>query len=352
MNTKKTIKRILFFGLWLFIGSGMLMLLIAAMGKQKRATCKDVQVVINARNADDLFLDEKDVTRLLKSAAKGKLVGQPKNLFDLRQMEELLEDNVWVKEAQLYFDNEDVLHVTISERVPVARVFTSGNRSFYLDEHSQVMQLSDKVSMKLPVFTGFPEKKNLSRTDSLLLNDVNAIAGYINGNDFWAAQVEQVDIVSIAPAAWEFELVPLVGNHVIRIGNGKDLESKFSRLYTFYKQVLATSGFDRYKTIDVRFAGQVVGGKTDNPKVDSVQLRKSVETLLRQIKEAEAKAAEPVVAAAPTKNDSIQSSNTRTTGIARNVSNPTPTERPAAKPAASKPRTTERQQPKAVMPKR
>ncbi|MGZ5221378.1 MAG: hypothetical protein ACXWC7_14920 [Chitinophagaceae bacterium] len=53
---------------------------------------------------------------------------------------------------------------------------------------------------------------------------------------------------------------------------------------------MARSGFDKYKTVDVRYAGQVVGGKSENPKVDSVQLRKNVENLLQQIKKIESEA--------------------------------------------------------------
>jgi hypothetical protein len=47
--------------------------------------------------------------------------------------------------------------------------------------------------------------------------------------------------------------------------------------------VLSQSGLDKYKTIDVRFDGQVVAGRSENPKVDSVKLRKNVETLLQEI---------------------------------------------------------------------
>ena len=56
----------------------------------------------------------------------------------------------------------------------------------------------------------------------------------------------------------------------------------------FYKQVLSKTGFDKYKVIDVQYKGQVVASKyAGNAKVDSVQLRKNVEKLLRQSIEAE-----------------------------------------------------------------
>ena len=89
---------------------------------------------------------------------------------------------------------------------------------------------------------------------------------------------------SEADGSWEFDMIPVIGNHIVKLGNGEDMEQKFNRLFIFYKQVLSRTGFDKYKTIDVRYAGQVVGGKSENPKVDSVQLRKNVENLLQQIK--------------------------------------------------------------------
>jgi cell division protein FtsQ len=49
----------------------------------------------------------------------------------------------------------------------------------------------------------------------------------------------------------------------------------------FYKDVLSKTGFDKYKTIDVQYAGQVVAKKgTTMTKIDSVQLRKNIEKLL------------------------------------------------------------------------
>lgn len=274
--------------MWLVIGAGMLTLLIAAMGNQKRDTCKDFAVSIKGVRADDFFLDEADILKLLKVATNGKIKGQPKEAFDLQRMEELLESNQWVKDAQIYFDSRDVLHVIVTEREPVARVFTVNGRSFYFDDQLQMMNLSEKLSARLPVFTGFPDKKMVAAADSLLMKDIVATALFINSNPFWSSQVSQINIdLSCGAGCREMEMVPMIGNHIVKIGDGENIESKFNRLFIFYKQVLSKSGFDRYKSIDVRFDGQVVAAKSENPKVDSVQLRKNVEKLLKQIKEME-----------------------------------------------------------------
>ena len=76
-------------------------------------------------------------------------------------------------------------------------------------------------------------------------------------------------------------MIPVVGNHLVKLGNGENIDEKFQRLMVFYKQVLSKTGFDKYKVIDVQYKGQVVASKyAGNAKVDSVQLRKNVEKLL------------------------------------------------------------------------
>jgi len=293
VNTKKAIQKILFVTMWVVIGGGMLTLLIAAMGKQKRNTCKDYTVTIKGGQGDDLFLAKPEIIKLLKVATNGNIKGQQKSSFNLLKMENLLEENVWIKDAQLYFDNKDVLHVTVKERIPIARIFTINGKSFYIDDEEQGMQLSDKRSAKLPVFTGLPDKKMRKGNDSLLLHDIKNIAQFINGSPFWTSQVAQIDLArSEADGSWEFDMVPVIGNHIVNLGNGENIEQKFNRLFIFYKQVLSRSGFNKYKSVDVRFAGQVVGRKSENPKVDSVRLRKSVENLLQQIKKMETEAAQ------------------------------------------------------------
>ena len=275
--------------MWLAIGTGMTVLLLAAIGKQQKESCKDYSIVIKGVEGGQLFLEKQDVLKVLNTAMHGNIKGQTRKSFDLNKLEDLLEDNVWVKEARIYFDNHDVLHVSVQEREPLARIFTREGKSFYLDGDARLMQLSDKVSARLPVFTGFPDRKRQDLSDSSLKQEIIRTARYINGSPFWNSQVAQLDIVSAPPDGWEFEMVPLVGNHLIKLGDGNNVEAKFERLFTFYKEVLAKSGFDKYKTVDVRFAGQIVAARSQNPKVDQAQLRKSVETLLRQIKEAELK---------------------------------------------------------------
>jgi cell division protein FtsQ len=283
VNAKTTIRKILFVSLWLCIGGGMLTLLLAAITKKKRGECSDYSISIKGATKN-LFIDEKDVEQLLMKATKSKIKGLAVSSFNLSALEKSLEKNTWINDAELYFDNQDVLHVTVTEKEPVARIFTVTGISFYLDSAGAKMPLSDKISARVPVFTGFPDKKVLNAKDSMLLQEVRTTANFIISDPFWMAQVAQLDIAEDGT----FEMTPVVGNHTVKLGSGENIDKKFHRLMVFYKQVLSKTGFDKYKMIDVQYKGQVVVSKqAGDVKIDSVQLRKNVEKLLKQAIEAE-----------------------------------------------------------------
>lgn len=283
MNAKTTIRKILFIAIWLCIGGGMVSLLLAAITKKNNGLCKGYSISIEG-GKNNLFIDNKDVEQLLFKATKGQLKGDPIAAFNLYELEQMLQKNSWINEADMYFDNKDVLHVIITEKEPIARIFTTDGNTFYINENGKKMPLSDKMSARVPVFTGYADKKKMNAADSLFLKQVTNVAEFIENSPFWMSQVAQVDITEDG----NFEMIPLVGNHLVKLGNGENIEKKFNRLMIFYKQVLRKTGFDKYKVIDVQYKGQVVVSKSAlDRKVDAEQLKKNVEKLLRQSEEAE-----------------------------------------------------------------
>jgi cell division protein FtsQ len=355
----------LFVALWVCIGGGMFTLLLAAITKKKKGLCSDYVIVLKGTSGN-YFLDKKDVQQLLMKTTKSSIKGQPVALFDLSQLEKTLENNAWINDAELYFDNKDVLHVKITEKEPVARIFTSAGSSFYIDSAGEKMPLSDKLSARVPVFTGFTATKILSAKDSLLLHQVRGMAGFISNDPFWMAQVAQIDITEERT----FEMTPVVGNHTVKLGSGENIDKKFNRLMVFYKQVLSKTGFDKYKIIDVQYKGQVVASKqAGDVKVDGEQLRRNVEKLLRQSIEAEN---DTIIKAMPVTGRYELDADSTTNDFNRpddnndnRLTNPNPVKTisvPVSKPAEgkkqtvpkeNKPKTTEKKkEPKAVMPKK
>jgi cell division protein FtsQ len=349
VNAKTRIKKILFITVWLCIGGGMLTLLLAAISKKNKGECKNYIITIKGAQ-NNRFIDEKDIEQLIKQATKGNITGEPVSSFRLHELELDLKHNTWIEKAELYFDNRDVLNITVTEKEPVARIFTTTGNSFYLDSAGHTMPLSDKLSARVPVFTGFQERKKMNNADSVLLNDIKGTANYIINNSFWMSQVAQIDITPER----NFEMIPVVGNHLVKLGNGNEIEKKFNRLWIFYKQVLSKTGFDKYKVIDVQYKGQVVASRyAGNAKIDSVQLRKNVEKLLQQSLDAEADTAirvmRPMVNLEADSTSADPSLNDNDRVIVKPDS-----DRPAASPVKNnepKP-AVKKKVPRAVMPKR
>lgn len=255
MQIRRHIKKIIFISIWLVIGAGLCVLLVAAIKERNHKICKGYEIEIKGPS-DKWFIDKKAISDLLSGNMniKGKMIKQ----IELNKIEARLENNPWIKNAELFFDNGQVLQVRIEERQPFARIFTVTGASFYIDSSGEYLPLSDKFFAKLPVFTGFPsDKPKLRGADSALMQQVKQVSAYLAGDPFWMAQIAQIDITPERT----FEMVPVIGRHIIVFGDGSDCEKKFRRLMIFYQQVLSEAGMDLYERVNVQYARQVIGTK-------------------------------------------------------------------------------------------
>ena len=258
-KTRYSIKKILLAIVWLAVAAGTTVLLAAAIKKNDAEKCAKIEVTIsgieNTIFNNEKFVDEKDILNVVTTVCKTDPIGKAVGTFDLKKMETEIEKSTWVKNAELFFDNNKVLRVSVQEREPVARLFTKSGNSFYIDATLKMLPLSDKFSAKLPVFTNFPtDNIVLSKADSILLGDIKNVSIAIQKDSFRMAMIDQVDITE----QYNFEMIPKIGNQIIVFGNGSDIEEKFSRLQLFYKNILVKTGWNKYSVINVQYKNQVV----------------------------------------------------------------------------------------------
>ncbi len=240
--------------LWCLAGAGALVLLVAAIRKEDEQTCTGINIIIKGVS-NNFFVDKNDILNELNQYIDGAPEGQPVSSFNLKSLENDLQKNIWVKQSQLFFDNNYVLQIIVTEREPAARLFSTAGTTFYIDSSITMLPLSEKFSARLPVFTNFPsDKAVLSKKDSALLKDIYNISTAIQKDSFIMALVEQVDITPYRT----FEIVPKVGNSIISFGDGNNIDKKLSKLKLFYEQVIPKCGWNYYNAIDVQYAGQIV----------------------------------------------------------------------------------------------
>jgi cell division protein FtsQ len=193
-------KKILINTFWVLAGIGAIVLLGAAMQKKNQKQCTDIKIEITGIERH-MFIDEKDVLDMLNASVQ--VIGTKIVSLNLRNMESLVEKNPWVSNAEMFLDNNQVLQVRIEERQPVARVFTLAGSSFYIDSTAMRLPLSDKLSARVPTFTGFPsDRESLSKPDSVLLHNVVQIGRFVLTDSFWMAQVAQIEITPQSNLKW------------------------------------------------------------------------------------------------------------------------------------------------------
>jgi cell division protein FtsQ len=269
MAKGKTIWKWVVNTIWVCVGIGTVVLLVAAMRQKDNRHCREVSIDI-AGESDIFFVDKQDILDVIAAVAGGNPIGKPVGNCNLQQMEAALKKNVWIREAQLFFDNNEVLKVLVSEREPIARVFVNGGGSFYIDSSAGKLPLSDKFSARVPVFTGFPsDKAVLSKADSMLLYDIKTLGMLVAKDSFCMALIEQVDIR--LPRG--FDMVPKIGNNLIVFGDATDADGKLQRLKLFYRQVMGKAGFNYYTRVDVQYQGQVVAVRRNAADISADSLR-------------------------------------------------------------------------------
>ncbi|MEO6548110.1 MAG: hypothetical protein ABIN94_08930 [Ferruginibacter sp.] len=259
----------LLFTLWSIIGAGTVVLLVAAIQKKDANKCIGIDITIKGVS-NNFFVDKNDILNTITDIADEQPVGKSVGSFNLKAMEKALQQNTWVKNAQLFFDNNERLQVNVMEREPVARVFTSSGTTFYIDSSVAMLPLSEKFSARLPVFTGFPSnKKVLIKADSNLLRDIVTISEAIQVNPFDMAMIDQIDITPMRT----FEMIPKFGSTVIVFGDAKSALEKLAKLRLFYKQVMVKAGWNKYSEINLQYSGQIVARRkgAEDIKIDSLK---------------------------------------------------------------------------------
>lgn len=244
-------KKIFINTVWVLSLIGVLVLLGASIRQKKNKRIQGVVVEIKGAEKH-MFIDEQDVLNIINESAP--VIGRPLRGVKLRKLEYLVEKNPWVNNAEMFFDNQYLLQVNIVEKEPIARVFETNGQSYYLDTAMNKLPLSSKLSARVPVFTGFPSTKKI---DTALVQSVIQLATLVNADSFLTAQIAQIDIIPNR----QFEMIPVIGDHLIAFGDVADAADKLNRLKAFYQAAWLQHGLNTYKVISLKYKGQVVGIK-------------------------------------------------------------------------------------------
>lgn len=272
MSGKKHTKKWLFIALWsIAVCTGLFFVLVAFRSSENK-TCSAITVEI-AGLENEHYITENEIRSMIADA--GVAEKMPVANINIRMLEEKLERNPWIHNAELFIDKNSALNVKVYEKTPVLRVFDIKDKNYYLDDLGTIMPPVSTFSAKLPVFTGWNPQ------DSAFTGQMLAMAAFINKNSFWKAQVQQVDISK----EHTFTILPSLGDQLIYFGDTALMEDKFNRLYLYYTRIAAKAGFSRFESLNVQFAGQIVAvnKNASGVTIDTAGAKRMVRSLMEQM---------------------------------------------------------------------
>jgi cell division protein FtsQ len=218
--------------------------------ESKNILCTDIQVVFNKK--DIISIDKDKLIRLVKSADK-KVLSKNLNEINAEIIEEEIEKLPAILKADVYKlivnDNgayKGTLVVKVKHREPVLRVITSSG-SYYLDKFGMKIPVSIKYASNVMVATG-------SVSETFAVEQLLPFVLYVEDSDFWNAQIQQIYVEEDGDVL----LSPLVGGHIIELGDLNNYRWKLQIMSAFYKQVLAKNNWDKYEKVSLKYNNQVV----------------------------------------------------------------------------------------------
>lgn len=251
-NTIKVLKR-----LGLVAGAGLMTLLItAAINRKREMPVLATEVVVKPLEGNVLLIDSADVVSIINKSWGEALDGLPAGTIDPDRIERFLEEDAFVKNAEVAITANSKVKVLVTQRQPVLRIIDSEGVQYYLDETGQRVPLSKHFTARTLVATGnIPHfTSDFQFRKKHLLKDLFQLTQVILADPLWSAMFEQVYV----NRRNEFVLVPKVGDQLVILGGVDNLEQKLRRLRIFYEEGLSHEGWQKYSTIDLRYKGQVV----------------------------------------------------------------------------------------------
>jgi cell division protein FtsQ len=221
------------------------------------------RIIIDIRDSADYHFVTKRQLLNLAYGNNGKILGRPVKEVQVLDIENRINILRELKIAEVYMTFNGALHVFVDQRNPVMRVIPDEGGDYFVDEDGVLVRRRNLYTPRLHIIEG-----NLHISKAMLdgvsvfdttiknsiLPDIFDFVKYIDGDSFWAAQIDQISVDSRD----EIDLIPRVGNHLIHLGTFENYRGKLRNLSAFYGKVLPEAGWNKYSVINLEYKDQIV----------------------------------------------------------------------------------------------
>ncbi len=252
-DLSKSLKRLT----WAATAFVFAMVIISFADKKGNRAVSAVEVTVEPLGDNNLLINESDVLEAIETNYGFVLEGTPIAELEVGRLEQMIEKDPFVADADVFVDAEGRVQIEIVQREPAMRIISNNGQNYYLDNNGAKMPLSEHFSARVLVATGNippysddfmdPEKENT-------LKELFALHTDLLEDEFMNALIEQIYVSNRG----EYILIPKLGDQKIILGTYDNIADKFKRLKVFYKEGMPYEGWQKYSEINLKYKGQVV----------------------------------------------------------------------------------------------
>jgi len=188
------------------------------------------------------MISKDSVDNMLKLVFKDSKSKQ-KSEIHLKRLESQLAQNDLIKKTEAFLTLDDVLHIKVIPRIPVARV--KGKSEFYLDKEGKPIPLSPTHDSEVPTIVNDPD---VNRYEALSLLSI-AIAK----DGFLTSHIKDIqdhgDAVSMNVIDEEYQ---------IKIKSVDDIQTKFKNYKAFYAVAKNQGVIGDYTEVALDYSNQII----------------------------------------------------------------------------------------------
>lgn len=223
--------------------------------RQSHRYIQDVHILID-NQFENYFINQEDVLSLINDRGKDYLLSSDFGSLNLKELENRIESNHFVNDAQAYIDLEGNLSIEVVQNRPIARVLIDQGPDYYIGVEGDILPESAHYTARVVLLhlanDHWIDGENIRNSQQG--EDIFQLLQYIHRDSFWDAQIAAIRVEKNQ----EIILEPQVTKQAIVFGKPEDIDKKFRKLMTFYKQILPYKGWNTYASVNLKFKNQIV----------------------------------------------------------------------------------------------
>jgi len=238
--------------IWIGIAAWFVVILGFVSGEADEILCTHIDVVVSD-TVHSSFVTDSEIRAMFRSEGL-QLQGYPLKEINTRELENLLEENPYIRGAEVSTDVSGRMEIRLDQSVPLVRIMPNGREGFYLDTEGEVLPLSGQFVPHIFLVSGRIAKPEAGKGGNKQLEEIYQFCSFVCAHPFWSEQIVQLYV----NRKGEYELIPRVGAHQILMGSMELWELKLRNLELLYQQGLSVYGWNNYSTINLKYTNQVI----------------------------------------------------------------------------------------------